>query len=95
MFKKPPSTRVPRSGTRMAGSSVSEMPESESCMSTYLLSADTYGLMGYYTHRPLEWRLFIDEQFPGRWDRLAETGLSGSPPDWKTEAAKWEQEIPF
>jgi 5-methylcytosine-specific restriction endonuclease McrA len=36
-----------------------------------------------FTHRPLEWRDFIDEMWPGRWDRLRKRALTYERVDWK------------
>lgn len=38
-----------------------------------------------FTHRPLEWRKWIDESFPGRYDRLKEKALRYEKVDWKAE----------
>lgn len=44
----------------------------------------------YWTHRPLEWRLWVDEMFPGRWEELRSVALEYGRVDWKAEAAKWK-----
>ena len=39
----------------------------------------------YFTHRPLEWQAWIDEQFPGRWDWLRKKALQYPKVDWRRE----------
>lgn len=45
-----------------------------------------------FTHKPLEWRLFIDEMQPGLWDDLADIALAYERVDWKAEAAYWRSQ---
>lgn len=40
-----------------------------------------------YTHHPLEWREWVEERFPARWDRLKEEALRYTKVDWKQELA--------
>ncbi len=47
----------------------------------------------YYTHRPLEWRQWIDTTYPGLWDELTALALTYEKVDWKSEAVKWEEEV--
>lgn len=43
----------------------------------------------YFTHRPLEWEVFVDECFgAGTWARLREKALEGTD-DWKELAVPW------
>ena len=49
----------------------------------------------FYTHRPLEWRLFIDDRFPGRWDDIQQRALTHDKVDWKAEAEHWESQSPL
>jgi len=39
----------------------------------------------YFTHRPLEWREWVEQRFPGRWDRLATQALMYERVDWRAE----------
>ncbi len=52
------------------------------------------GCHTYYTHRPLEWRRFIDRTHPGLWDELTHLALSYVPVDWKGQAEFWEAKTP-
>ena len=36
-----------------------------------------------FTHRPLEWRNWCEERFPGRWDELQEVALMYVKVDWR------------
>lgn len=36
-----------------------------------------------FTHRPLEWREWVEARFPGRWDELTATALRYEKVDWK------------
>jgi 5-methylcytosine-specific restriction endonuclease McrA len=36
-----------------------------------------------YTHRPLEWREWVETRFPGRWDALTDVALRYERVDWK------------
>ena len=38
-----------------------------------------------YTMRPLEWRQWVEERFPGRWDALTKKALTYPKVDWKSE----------
>lgn len=38
-----------------------------------------------YTHRPLEWREWVEARFPGRWDFLTSQALRYDRVDWKAE----------
>jgi 5-methylcytosine-specific restriction endonuclease McrA len=40
----------------------------------------------YFTHRPLEWREWVEDRFPGRWDKLKTAALTYERVDWKAEA---------
>jgi hypothetical protein len=44
-----------------------------------------------FTHRPLEWREWVEERFPGRWDELKEQALRYEKVDWKREAKYWAE----
>jgi 5-methylcytosine-specific restriction endonuclease McrA len=48
-----------------------------------------------FTHRPIEWRLFIDNYQPGLWDDLADIALRYERVDWKAEAAYWKSQVAF
>jgi hypothetical protein len=48
------------------------------------------GCHTYYTHRPLEWREFIDRTYPGLWDELTGLALTYVKVDWKAQAECWE-----
>lgn len=48
------------------------------------------GCHTFYTHRPLEWRAFIDRTHPGLWDELTHLALTYVPVDWKSQAEYWE-----
>ncbi len=47
----------------------------------------------YFTHHPLEWREWVDETYPGRWDELNAKALAYGGVDWKTEAVYWESQV--
>lgn len=36
-----------------------------------------------YTHKPLEWREWVEDRFPGRWGKLKQTALAYPKVDWK------------
>ena len=38
-----------------------------------------------FTHSPLEWRDWVETQFPGRWDWLRAKALKYDRVDWKRE----------
>jgi 5-methylcytosine-specific restriction endonuclease McrA len=38
-----------------------------------------------FTHRPLEWEAWVQEQFPGRWERLKVEALKYERVDWQGE----------
>ena len=42
----------------------------------------------FYTHRPLEFRQWIEGQFPGRWDELTVEALRYERVDWKSEVSR-------
>ena len=44
-----------------------------------------------FTHRPLEWREWVEDVFPGRWDELKEQALRYERIDWKFQAAYWKE----
>ncbi len=52
------------------------------------------GCHTYYTHRPLEWRKFIDRTYPGLWDELTHLALTYVKVDWKSQAEFWEAKTP-
>jgi len=47
----------------------------------------------FYTHRPLEWRQFVELNYPGLWDTLTEKALAYGRVDWKAEAAYWKAAV--
>lgn len=44
-----------------------------------------------FTHRPLEWRAWVEERYPGRWDQLSQTALRYEKVDWKFQANFWTE----
>lgn len=44
-----------------------------------------------FTHRPLEWRQWVDEEFPGRWDALQKKALAYERVDWKRAHAELKE----
>jgi len=46
----------------------------------------------YFTHHPLEWKQWVDEQYPGRWEQLTETALTYERVNWKSQAEYWESD---
>lgn len=42
-----------------------------------------------FTHRPLEWRDWVEKRFPGRWEELKWKALGYERVSWKTEAERW------
>jgi len=38
-----------------------------------------------FTHRPLEWQAWVDEQMPGRWEWLRKKALGYGRVDWRAE----------
>lgn len=51
------------------------------------------GCHTYFTHRPLEWRRFIDRTYPGLWDELTHLALTYVPVDWKSQAEYWTSRV--
>ena len=47
----------------------------------------------FYTHRPLEWREWVEARFPGRWDELQKVALAYPRVDWKSQAAHWKAQL--
>ena len=45
----------------------------------------------FYTHRPIEWRLWVEEEFPGRWEALQRKALAYERVDWKLEVARLKE----
>ncbi len=47
----------------------------------------------FFTHHPLEWKLWVEERYPGLWDDLTKAALSYERVDWKAEAVFYEDQI--
>lgn len=45
----------------------------------------------YFTHRPLEWREWVEWTFPGRWDRLQAQALRYEKVDWRARLAELKE----
>ena len=45
------------------------------------------GCHTFFTHSPLEWRDWVEQQFPGRWDWLRAEALKYEKVDWRNEVA--------
>jgi len=46
-----------------------------------------------FTHRPLEWRLWVEEEFPGRYEQLRAKALTYERVDWKRVHADLKEMI--
>lgn len=46
-----------------------------------------------FTHRPLEWHEWVEEQFPGRWDELKRLALGYEKVDWKFQEKYWRERV--
>jgi 5-methylcytosine-specific restriction endonuclease McrA len=42
----------------------------------------------FWTHRPIEWRQYVEGMFPGRWTVLEELALQHERVDWKGEVGR-------
>lgn len=51
------------------------------------------GCHTYFTHRPLEWRTFIDIEYPDLLSELEADALSYRKVDWKEQAEYWETRV--
>lgn len=47
----------------------------------------------FYTHRPLEWDLWVEEHFPGRLAELRQLALKYERVDWRAEVAAFKERI--
>ena len=46
-----------------------------------------------FTHRPLEWSIWVEEKFPGRWDELKTKALKFEKVDWKFQSLYWGERV--
>jgi len=46
-----------------------------------------------FTHRPLEWREWVEDHYPGRWEALKAEALKYSKVDWKFQARYWTERV--
>lgn len=46
-----------------------------------------------FTHRPLEWRQWVEGRFPGGWEELSAIALTYRRVDWKAETARLRETI--
>lgn len=46
-----------------------------------------------YTHKPLEWRQWVETRYPGRWDELKGVALEYGKVDWQFQARYWTERV--
>jgi 5-methylcytosine-specific restriction endonuclease McrA len=46
-----------------------------------------------FTHRPLEWREWVEVEFPDRWDALTRKALAYERVDWKAAVAELREMV--
>ena len=47
----------------------------------------------YFTHRPLEWVEWVEDNYPGRWAELKKEALEYGKVDWRFQSIYWAERV--